>query len=319
MKVSQKADTRKKDKEEGKNSSPSSRHLLKIFSLLISVSLWFYVLNSEPLEVERRVELVFITPTDLAINVKVPKSINVKIKGSRAFVQNLDLTQEKMVIDLRDYPYDQETFAITFDPSMVQLPFGVEVQEITPQQVVLSLEREIKKRVPIRLRTVGAVGKDLKLISKEFSPRNFMIKGPYHAIKKVTLLNTLPVDLESLDGSGELRIKLESIDSRIEIEDLKDINFYYTIKPNKANLTLDNIQVGFLSKSNNYQVRRNRVSVDILVAADKLDEIRAKDILIIGNLTGLGRGVHQIKLTADLPEGVNLLKITPEQVEVTIK
>jgi len=319
MKASQKEDLKAIKKEEGKDNSPSFRHLLKILSLFLSVSLWFYVLNSEPLEVERRVELVFITPTDLAINVEVPKSVNIKIKGSRTFVQNLDLTQEKMIIDLRDYPYDQETFAVTFDPSIVQLPFGVEVQEITPQQVVLSLEREIKKRVPIRLRTVGEVGKDLKLMSKEFSPRDFMIKGPYHAIKKVTLLNTLPVDLESLERSGELRLKLEPIDSRIEIEDLKDINFYYTIKPNKANLTLDNIEVGFLSKSNSYQAIQKRVSVDILVASDKLDKIKAKDILIIGNLTGLSRGKHQVKLTADLPEGVNLLKINPQQVDVIIK
>ncbi len=319
MKAPVKVDSKAKNKKEENHNSPSSRHILKILSLFISVSLWFYVLNSEPLEVERRVELVFITPTDLAINVEVPKTVMVKVKGSRAFVQNLDLTQEKMVIDLRDYPYDQETFAVTFDPTMVQLPFGVEVQEIAPQQVVLSLEREIKKKVPIRLRTVGEVGKDLKLMSKEFTPREFMIKGPYHAIKKVTLLNTLPIDLESLDGSGELRLKLEPIDPRIEIEDLKEINFYYTIKPNKANLTLENIEVGFLSKNNHYIVKRNRVSVDILVAADKIEEIRPKDILIIGNLTDLGRGKHSVQLRAELPEGVNLLKINPETVEVTIK
>ncbi len=319
MKSSVKVDSKTKKKEENGHSSPSSRHLLKLLSLFIAVTLWFYVLNSEPLEVERRVELVFITPTDLAINVEVPKTVMVKVKGSRAFVQNLDLTQEKMVIDLRDYPYDQETFAVTFDPTMVQLPFGVEVQEISPQQVVLSLEREIKKVVPIRLRTVGEVGKDLKLISKEFSPREFMIKGPYHAIKKVGLLNTLPIDLESLDGSGELRLKLEPIDPRIEIEDLKEINFYYTIKPNKANLTLENVEVSFLSKSNNYQVRRNRVSVDILVPADKIEEIRPADILVVGKLTGLSKGKHTIELSAELPEGVNLLKINPESVEVTIK
>ena len=225
--------TKKLKKDENNHNSASSRHVLKLLSLFIAISLWFYVLNSEPLEVERRVELVFITPTDLAINVEIPKYVKVKVKGSRAFVQNLDLTQEKMVIDLRDYPYDQETFAVTFDPSMVQLPFGIEVQEISPQQVVLSLEREIKKKVPVRLRTVGEVGKDLKLINKEFTPREFMIRGPYHAIKKVTLLNTLPLDLEGLDGNGELKLKLEPIDSRIEIEDLKDISFYYTIRPNK--------------------------------------------------------------------------------------
>ena len=135
----------KKIKRSQKQQNSSSKHVLKILSLILSVTLWFYVLNSEPLEVERRVEIVFITPTDLAINVEIPKFIKVKIKGSRAFVQNLDLTQEKMIIDLRDYPYNQETFPVTFDHTMINLPFGIEVLEIAPQQVVLSMEREIKK------------------------------------------------------------------------------------------------------------------------------------------------------------------------------
>ncbi len=285
----------------------------------MAISLWFYVLNSEPLEVERRVELVFITPTDLAINVEVPKYVKVKMNGSRAFVQNLDLTQEKLVVDLRDYPYDQETFAVTFDSSMVQLPFGVEVLEIAPQQVVLSLEREIRKMVPIRLRTVGEVGKDLKLISREFTPREFMIRGPYHAIKKLTLLNTLPLDLESLDGSGELKLKLEPIDARIEIEDLKDITLYYTIKPNKANLSIDGVEVSLLSTGNNYTLKENKVSVDILVSGDDKDSLSAKDIRVIGDITGLPKGKHLIDLRAELPEGVNLLQINPEKIEVMIK
>ena len=310
---------KKTKKDESSFSSSGSLHVLKFLSLLISVSLWFYVLNSEPLEVERRVELVFITPTDLAINVEVPRFVKVKVNGSRAFVQNLDLTQEKMVVDLRDYPYDQETFAVTFDSSMVQLPFGVEVTEISPQQVVLSLEREIRKKVPIRLRTVGEVGKDLKLMSKEFAPREFMIRGPYHAIKKLTLLNTLPLDLESLDGSGELKLKLEPIDSRIEIEDLKEVTLYYTIKPNKANMSLDDVEVSFLSKGANYIVKNSRVSVDILVTGEQKDKITAKDIVVISDLTGLKRGKHKVDLRAELPEGVNLLKINPEKIEVTIK
>jgi len=318
MKSTAKA-TKKIKKEEYGYSSTSSRHVLKILSLFIAISLWFYVLNSEPLEVERRVELVFITPPDLAINVEVPKHVKIKLKGSRAFVQNLDLTQEKMVIDLRDYPYEQETFAVTFDSSMVQIPFGIEILEVFPQQVVLSLEREIRKKVPIRLRTVGDMSKDLKLISKEFSPREFMIRGPYHAIKKVTLLNTLPLDLESLDGNGELKLKLEPIDSRIQIEDLKDINFYYTIKPNKANLTLQNVQVSFLSKDANYFSMTKKVSVDVLVPSERRDQIKPEDITVIGNISALGRGTHKVKLKAQLPEGVNLLKINPEEIEVKIR
>ena len=118
-----------------------SRVILKLISIVMAVTLWFYVLNSEPMIVEKRVPLVFINPTDLAINVDVPKTVKVKVKGSRAFVQDLDFSQDKLVVDLRQYPYNQETFAVTFDQSMLRLPFGVEALDIQPQQIVLSMER----------------------------------------------------------------------------------------------------------------------------------------------------------------------------------
>ena len=92
-----------------------------------------------------------------------------------------------------------------------------------------------------------------------------------------------------------------------------------TIRPNKANLTLNDVEVSFLSKGSNYQANRKKVSVDILVSTDKRDQIIPSDILVIGNLVSLKKGVHKVELKAELPEGVNLLKINPSALEVTIK
>lgn len=292
---------------------------LRVLSLLLAITLWFYVLNSEPLNVEKRVPLVFINPTDLAINVDVPKTVRVKLKGSRAFVQDLDLSQDKLVVDLRQYPYKQETFAVTFDPSMLRLPFGVEALDIQPPQVVLSMDREIKKIVPVRLRTVGEVGKDLKLVEKEYNPKEFMIRGPYSVLKKTTLLNTAPVDLATLVGEGEMRLPLEAIDSRVIVEERRDIEFRFTIRPNKANLTLNEIPIRFLTPHLNVKSDYKLAAVDVLVSEDLKNALRSNQVKVIAEIPDNATGNLRVKLRAEVPEGVNLLQIHPEFIKVSLQ
>lgn len=296
-----------------------SKHTLKFISLLVAATLWFYVLNSEPLEVDRRVPLVFIKPPGLAINVEVPKSVKVKVKGSRAFVQGIDLSQEKLIVDLRDFPYSQETFAVTFESSMVRLPFGVEVLDIEPKQVILSLEREINKFVPIRIRTVGEVGKDLKLVEKDHFPKKYKIRGPYNVLKKIGLLDTVPVDLSTLEGDGELRLALEKVDSRVLIEEKKDVEFRYLVKPKKANLTLKNVDISFLTKHTRFKASSEKVALDVLVSEGRKDSFTKSEVKVIAEIPDSKRGRVRVKLRATLPDGVNLLQIHPEFINVSLQ
>lgn len=295
-----------------------NRHILKVISLLSAVTLWFYVLNSEPLEVEKRMELTFITPPDLAINVETPKTVKVKVKGSRAFVQDIDFSEEKLIVDLRDYPYRQETFAVTFEKNMVAMPFGVEVLDVEPKQIVLSLDREIRKVVPVRVRTVGEVGKDLKLVNKDYRPKEFMIRGPYEILKKTTLLNTIPIDLATLEGKGELRLPLESVDGRVLIEEKRDVQFEYTIRPNKANLTLKNVKISFLTRHTRFKSSDELVALDVLISEERKDALRSSEVKVIAEIPDKARGKVRVKLRAELPDGVNLLQIHPEFINVSL-
>jgi YbbR domain-containing protein len=301
-----------------KQGSPS-KHMLKVISLIVSMTLWFYVLNSEPLEVDRRVPLVFIKPPGLAINVEIPKSVKVKVKGSRAFVQGIDLSQEKLIVDLKDFPYSQETFAVTFESSMVRLPFGVEVLEIQPKQVMLSLEREINKFVPVRVRSVGEIGKDLKLVQKSFKPKRFKIRGPYTVLKKIGLLETVPVDLSTLEGEGGVRLGLEKVDGRVLIEDKKDIEYSYLVKPNKANFTLKNVEISFLTKHTRFKASSVKAALDVLVSDGQKSSFTQGQVKVIAEIPDSKRGNVKVKLRATLPDGVNLLQIHPEFINVSLQ
>ncbi len=301
----------------------AGRHLLKIFSLVSAATLWFYVLNSEPLEIERKVGLVLLPPRGLAVNTEVPKTISVKLKGSRAFVKDLFFEGERIFVDLKNFPYQQKAFAVTFDKSMIPVPFGVEVLEVNPTQVMLSLDREIKKWVPVRSKLVGELPKDLKLVKREIEPQEFMIKGPRSVLKKIGQLQTAPVDLSILEGEGVLKIPLEIIDPRVVVEKLNDVHFKYTIRPNKANFTLNDVKIHFLTSRNRFRSRVKTVSLDVLMPEEVirgLDQKLLRDKLkVIAEIPERSTGKVRVKLRVKLPDGVHLLQMHPKYINVSVR
>ena len=81
----------------------AQRHSLKIIAIFFAVSLWFYVLNSEPIEVEKKLSISYIVPKGYAIANISEKELTLKLKGSKAFLQNLFSNNEKLKVDLKPY------------------------------------------------------------------------------------------------------------------------------------------------------------------------------------------------------------------------
>ena len=79
------------------------RHTLKVLSVLLAVSLWFYVLNSEPIEVEKKMAVKYVLPKGMVMTSFSEKEVTLKIKGSKAFVENIFSNNEKFVVDLNPY------------------------------------------------------------------------------------------------------------------------------------------------------------------------------------------------------------------------
>ena len=62
---------------------------LRIISLLGAASLWFYVVNSEPIEIEHKLPLKIQTVSGFAQANIVPTEIKVRFKGPRTFMKNI--------------------------------------------------------------------------------------------------------------------------------------------------------------------------------------------------------------------------------------
>ena len=207
----------------------AQRHSLKIIAVFFSVSLWFYVLNSEPLQIERKLPINFILPKGYAISTLNEKEVTLKIKGSKAFIQNIFSNKEKLNIDLNPYfASSGKTFKVKFYPSDVSVPFGVEILDISPKETMIELDRLALMEIPVKVQYIGDTPRDRKIREVDIDPQNIMISGPVEILKTVSRLETAPLNLGGFNkDEGVLFPSLIQLDPRLKLEEHPKLKLKY--------------------------------------------------------------------------------------------
>lgn len=210
----------------------AQRHSLKIIAIFFAVSLWFYVLNSEPVEIEKKIQIEFILPKGFAISSVTERELLLKLKGSKAFIGNVFSNKEKLVIDLNPY-YKKfgKNFKVLFHPSQISVPFGVDILEMKPREANLEIDRMATMELPVKVQYIGNMGYDKKFKEVSIEPQNIMVSGPIDVIKKLSRLETNPVNLSNIDKEeGTITVPLDELDSRLSFEETPRVRLKYKVQ-----------------------------------------------------------------------------------------
>lgn len=292
--------------------------LLTLLSIIISIFLWFYVVNSEPITTERIYTVNILPATSVDVTSASAKEIHVTLKGARAFLKDFHGDGDlKLTIDLKELKVNKSTkqFRYTIKDNDLVVPFGVEVVDIKPKQVLIKLDKLIYKNVPIKPNYMNNLPNELKLISGNINRSKVRIEGARDIMRSVGIVKTRLIDLSELSGQGEINVQLEELPEHLRYGDSDLITFSYDIRPKKANLTLKNIPILFVAPNMKFKSRVRKVSLDVLTTGR--NEIRSSEVKVYAELpSDMGRSAD-IRLRAELPEGVHLLKIHPEIIKVS--
>lgn len=193
------------------------RHSLKIIALIFSIFLWFFVISSEPVELERTLNLTYSLPDEMAISNMAPREVKVKLKGSKAFIKTVLRDGDDFKIDLEKYKTNNpKRYFINIHPADLSLPFGIEVLSITPHEFKLEVDRKVEMDVPVLLQVKNKLPSGRLLDSIDIDPKSLVVEGPVDAMGRLSRLKTLPFDLSQLERDEfETVISLEEVDRRI--------------------------------------------------------------------------------------------------------
>jgi YbbR domain-containing protein len=236
-------------------------------------------------------------------------------------MQNIFSSSERVVLNLRESQYQGlSEFEALVQNTDVPLPFGVEVLELEPKIIPIRLDREIRKEVEVRAQLSGDLAAKLRLVEQDVSPTPVMIRGPVEVMRRIGVLRTEPINRATLEGRGTIPIGINDLDSRVTIEGLEadGFQFSYSVKAETANLTIKNVKIRFLATRQNFSSEIKEAALDVLAPEGR--KLRASEVQVIADIPEKTSDAKvRVKLRAVLPEGVHLLQIHPEEINVKLQ
>ena len=219
------------------------RHSLKVMAIFFAFSLWFYIINSEPIQVEKKLIINYIVPKGHTIANLSEKEVTLKLKGSKAFLQNIFSNKEKFNVDLNPYFISSgKSFKVKFYASDLVLPFGVEVVDLSPKDTMIELDRMVSIEMPIKVLYIGDAPKERKIKEVVISPRSVKVSGPLEILKTLSRIDSAPVNLALFNkDEGSTTVSLSDLDPRLKYEDAPNIKINYKTQllTSKRNLKKD--------------------------------------------------------------------------------
>lgn len=301
------------------DSKRKRKHALKGFSVFFAFFLWLYVLSSAQTKGEKIVKLDYRPPGGYAVKNRPVKEVTYSIRGPRVFIRALMQKTDTLKVDLsRNFDPDSMRYEINVSELGVNFPFGVELVRVEPNRLAVQLEKALKKNIPVKVVTSGEVPSDHKLASSSVEPGSVAVSGPGSLVKNVKQIETVPVDLGALTGSGSVSALLASPDERLRLG-RREVRYHYVIHPTRANMVLKDIPIKFLSSRLVQSSDRRRVNIMVLADNGEDLEYNKRDIEVVAEVPDGAAGKTEVDLSAVLPPGLHLLEIQPAKVTVELE
>jgi YbbR domain-containing protein len=298
------------------------RHLgLKVLAITLATVLWFTVAGEHVVERSLRVPLAVrnLSPA-LEIVGDLPDTVDVRIRGSAAQLSRLDPGDVVAMLDLTTARTGARLFHLRTDE--VRAPYGIDVAQVMPPSISLSLEKSLRRTVPIVPATDGdpAPGFVVGRISAE--PSTVEVVGPESHVREVAAATTEPVEIDGKNervrdvvtvgvGDSSVRLVEQPLTATVVIE----------ILPAPIERDVLGVPVRFRNLSPRLEARITPAVVRVVIRGqrDVLGRIRPDTIESFVDLAGLGPGKYSLRVQVDPSEEVGIVAVSPSAVTVTIK
>ncbi|MBI2723622.1 MAG: hypothetical protein HYX50_01030 [Chloroflexi bacterium] len=160
---------------------------LALLAAALGLSLWVFVTDQEnPKEVQTfnsAIPVKFVNaPNDLAVASVSETSVRIRVEASKNDVKNLRAEDFAATVDLGGLPPGQNTLAVDVSPNKG----NINVVDVIPPRLDVSLEAERTKEVPVRVSLVGSPQQGFAAVSNNSDPQSVTVTGPESLVDLVS-------------------------------------------------------------------------------------------------------------------------------------
>lgn len=287
---------------------------LKAVAVTIAVGLWLAGHRDIERAVEVPVEFRNI-PADLMVMDNRIDYVVLRLMGPRTLVSTLDADQMRLILDLQGAKSGSVSYPLSAD--YFNIPRGVTIARTTPPVVHLRLEPVAKRTLPVVVRMSGKPAADYRVAQTTVSPATVSVHGPAEEVRRLTAIETVPVDIE--EGRGVVRRKVRlSNDGKPLTLTPDQVEISIAIEEEQVTRDFDHIEVRAKDFNGTYSVVPQTVHLRLAGPKSSIEKLQLSADRIYIDVKGLGVGEHNVPLMLNLPVEVKILEQKPQRFKVRI-
>jgi len=204
---------------------------IKLVSLVLAVSLWFYVTSKGKTEMSLTIPLELRNiPQEMAVVGDVPGTVEARFQGQERALR--EIAAGKKVACAVDLSLGREGENILrISPDDIRKPSGVTVTHLAPYEITVKLDRIVRRTIRLRPVIAGTPAAGYRLGNVTVAPPRITLEGPQGSVGALTVLPTMPIDISGMKDSTAVEpridyrgrpVKIIEQDIRIKIDIRKE-------------------------------------------------------------------------------------------------
>lgn len=289
---------------------------LRIFAVLLALGLWVFVNMAEQgsvADLSVPVSYRGLAPGMVIVN-NPPAFVKIEVTGPRTLLSLLDPERLTLRVDLAGMAAGQSEFKI--EPGMFNVGRHTSVTSISPDQLTLDIDRLVSRDVPVHLAVQGRVAPGYTISSVDVTPPTVTIVGPSRYVAPLTSVSTEPFDLNGLAADTTRAVDLALVNPTLglstgHVEARVNVEEVITDREFRA------VEVEVKDSGFKYRIEPKEATVTIRGPAAKLASLGAKGLAYV-EAKGIAPGSHELPLQVTLPNGMELVHVTPDKVKLRL-
>jgi YbbR domain-containing protein len=169
---------------------------IKITSFIFAIFLWFIVSSAEYITNNVYVPIKLKKVDEGYVAMSDEKVVNVVMRGSNFVLRGASTKDVKISIDVSKLKLGKNNYKIKI--SDVKVPKGVEILNIEPDEIVITIDKIVEKDLKIVPNIIGKPVLGYILDKIVVSPYTVRAVGAISKLNSINYLETLPVNINEL-------------------------------------------------------------------------------------------------------------------------
>lgn len=296
--------------------------MVKLFCIVLAFAVWQGVRESTSFEVVvSDIPVTVIAGEGRAVLDQSSDVVSIKFRGSQEDVRFMNRERISVVLELPERSTRLRQ-TVKLSPRYVKAPSRAHAVQFDPAELTVTMDREVERVLPVRAVFDGRLPEGIQLEKAVCSPATVRVRGAEQLLMDMEQVRTVPVNLDGRYHSFNTYVAVaaggqpwNASPERVSVE--------LSLVERVASRRIENSIVRPLLASDDTRVvkiRPDLVHVTLRGSPARIAELNARDVYTYIDCTELTDPAdYEVSVRADVPAGVQVEKIEPPAVKVTVK